>query len=126
MINIVIRVSNHIDLLHHVVNEVARYKMWTVNYGEEWVERVNEIKAAINSLYDQKVDNSELTISLSFLAGQLLKRIILYYIKENELDDSVKDKLINFVITIEGRIEDEVYMNATTYFIDTKAYDKRN
>lgn len=127
MIEVGIRISSHIDMLNKIVNEVVNYDVWSALWGEEWIERIKAIQKAINELYSLREKNSELEIDFSFSSAQLLKKMMLYFIRKNykEIDSKDMREITEFIFTIEERIESDICDSASLYYPGVNAWDKK-
>jgi hypothetical protein len=128
VIEAAIRVSQYVEVLNTVVNEVCEYQMWQNWYGDDFVKRVREIKQAINKLYEQKDNCTELNIRFSFMASQLFKKMILYYINRNyqKMQPREMKELIDFIVTIDNRLEDDLQQNFNEYMPRIEALNKKD
>lgn len=125
MITICIRVNMHIEALNKVVNEVSKYPIWKALYFEDTIN-VEDLKKSINYLYEQREGNSELEMHFSFTAGQMLKKIILYYLQKNykEMDLKQFKDLTDFIILMDERLESDIIFNFTEFYPQVKAWNK--
>jgi len=126
MITIDIRVNMYIEILNKVVNEVSKYPIWKSLYFEETIKNGEELKKSINYLYEHREGNSELEMTFSFTAGQMLKKIILYYLQKNykEMDPKQFKELTDFIILIDERLESDIIFNFTEFYPKVKAWNK--
>jgi hypothetical protein len=86
MINITFGVAKqNLELLHNIVSEASDYGIWSVFYGEEELEAVENIKNKVEAMYaeQQQSDKASFPIELNFKEGQVFKKIIVFYLTNN-------------------------------------------
>lgn len=103
---VVIRVNSQIEILKEVLREVSAYPLWETHYGDEWLTRINELRTSIENINPENEKDMELGIHFSFSAAQLLKRMLVYYLKHNRQDNDTKkiDMIAEFILTIEDQL----------------------
>lgn len=119
-----IRVSYGIENLYKATSQVARDEIWEIKYGEDWKRNVLAIADAIEHLYKNREMNSELEIDFSFSSAQLLKRMILIFLMKNT-DQALKSEMLDFILVIEDRIEDEMVKISTVYSPRINCWNKQ-
>lgn len=118
-----IRVSSYIEDLYKVTSQISRDEIWEINYGEDWKQNVLKIAGAIECLYESRETNSELEIDFSFSSAQLLKRMVLVFLKTNT-DPVLKSKMLDFILVIEDRIEGEMARTAIEHSPIVRSWNK--
>lgn len=86
MINLTFGVAKqNLELLHNIVNEASGYGIWSVFYGEEEIAAVDSIKNKLLAIREeqQRNDKASFPLELSFKEGQVLKKIIVFYLTNN-------------------------------------------
>jgi hypothetical protein len=86
MINLTFGVAKqNLELLHNIVNEASGYGIWSVFYGDEEIAAVDSIKNKLMAIREeqQRNDKASYLLELSFNEGQVLKKIIIFYLTNN-------------------------------------------
>ncbi|WP_054029082.1 hypothetical protein [Bacillus sp. FJAT-28004] len=124
---VVIRVNSQIEILKEVLREVSAYPLWKTLYGDEWLTRINELRTSIENINSKNEKDMELGIHFSFSAAQLLKRMLVYYLKHNRQDSDTNklDMIADFILTIEDRIESSLAQLFVAFDSQVSAH-KRN
>jgi hypothetical protein len=103
---------NNLDLISEIVKEASNYGIWSVFYGEEEIEGVKSIKEKVNALKQEAAasDKPSFEIQLSFKEGQVLKKIIIFYLTNNfkNLRRSEFEIITDFILFVDDSLEFEL------------------
>lgn len=86
MINIQFGVTKqNLELLHNIINEASDYGIWSVFYGEEEIACIENIKEKVETFYNESKQSNitSFLLELNFKEGQVLKKIIVFYLTNN-------------------------------------------
>lgn len=77
--------KQNLELLSNIVEEASSYGIWSVFYGDEEIEGVKSIREKINKLREdaKTSEAASFMLELDFKEGQLLKKIIVFYLTNN-------------------------------------------
>lgn len=103
---------SNLELLSNIVEVASEYGIWSVFYGEEEIEAVNNIREKLSAL-EKEASNSEkpsFEIQLSFKEGQVLKKIIIFYLTNNfkNLRRSEFETISDFILFVDDSLEYEL------------------
>ena len=102
--------KDNLAILNEVVKESVNYGVWSTFYGQDTIATLNNIKNLIKDLYftSTKSDNELYELSLSFNEGQILKKIIVFYLTNNfhTMSREKFEGVSDFILFVDDALED--------------------
>jgi hypothetical protein len=77
--------KQNLELLYNIVGEASGYGIWSVFYGDEEIACVESIKNKVEAIKVESLqsDKAAYLLELNFKEGQVLKKIIIFYLTNN-------------------------------------------
>jgi hypothetical protein len=77
--------KQNLELLHNIINEASGYGIWSVFYGESEIAAIESMKNKVKALRGEnnQSDKASSLLQLNFKEGQVLKKVIIFYLTNN-------------------------------------------
>jgi hypothetical protein len=104
--------KDNLEILNELVREAVDYGVWSTFYGKDTITTINNLKNLINDLYitSLKCDNELYELSLGFIEGQALKKIIIFYLTNNfnSMNREQFEIISDFILFVDDALEVEL------------------
>jgi hypothetical protein len=104
--------KDNLEILKELVEESLNYGVWSTFYGQDTIAALNSIKNSVNELYFTSIKSySDLfELSLNFMEGQTLKKIIVFYLTNNfkSMSREQFEVISDFILFVDDAIEIEL------------------
>jgi hypothetical protein len=75
----------NLELLNNILDEASSYGIWSVFYGDEEISGIETIRNKVRLLRSesQQSNKPSVPLELNFKEGQVLKKVIIFYLTNN-------------------------------------------
>lgn len=104
--------KDNLEILNKLIFESMNYPVWKIFYGQDTLLVLNKIKETVNELYltSLKTDKELFEVVLDFHEGQVLKKIIVFYLTNNfsSMSSEEFETISDFILYVDDALEFEL------------------
>lgn len=102
----------NLELLGSIIEEASQYGIWSVFYGEEEIKCVENIKNKVEAIQQesQQTEKASFQFELTFKEGQVMKKIIIFYLTNNfkNLKRGDFERISDFILFVDDSLAFEL------------------